>query len=79
MSLASEEQNPESSNDHFFLKEDSKEQRSSDEEDEEKDENENKPDVNHGNIFAALAALQSGQMTLSQVRKISCPKDKLNS
>ena len=69
MSLTSEEPNAdhESSNEHFFIKEDTKDQRSDDEEDESKDENENKPDISHANIFAALAALQTGQLTLSQV------------
>ena len=74
MSLTSEEPNAdhESSNEHhFFIKEDAKEQRSDEEEEEEdaesKDENENKPDLAHANVFAALAALQTGQLTLSQV------------
>ena len=69
MSLTSTEPNAdhESSNEHFFIKEDTKDQRSDDEEDESKDENENKPDISHANIFAALAALQTGQLTLSQV------------
>ena len=77
MSLTSEEPNAdhESSNEHhFFIKEDAKEQRSDEEEEEEdaesKDENENKPDLAHANVFAALAALQTGQLTLSQVRYI---------
>ena len=71
MSLTSEEPtaDQESPNEHFFLKEDNKDGRSSEEEDEGKDENENKPDVAHTNIFATLAALQTGQLTLSQVRK----------
>ena len=69
MSLTSEEPNAdhESSNEHFFIKEDTKDQRSDDEEDESKDENENKPDISHANIFPALSALQTGQLTLSQV------------
>ena len=69
MSLTSEEPTAdhESPNEHFFLKEDNKDGRSSEEEDEGKDENENKPDVAHTNIFATLAALQTGQLTLSQV------------
>ena len=72
MSLTSEEPPPDhdSSNEHFFIKEDAKDQRSDDEEEEDaesKDENENKPDLAHANIFAALAALQTGQLTLSQV------------
>ena len=72
MSLTSEEPNAdhESSNEHFFIKEDAKDQRSDDEEEEDaesKDENENKPDLAHANIFAALAALQTGQLSLSQV------------
>lgn len=76
MSLTSEEPNAdhESSNEHhFFIKEDAKDQRSDEEEEEEeedaesKDENENKPDLAHANVFAALAALQTGQLTLSQV------------
>ena len=53
------------------MKEDAKDQRSDEEEEEEdaesKDENENKPDLAHANVFAALAALQTGQLTLSQV------------
>ena len=71
MSLTSEEPTAdhESPNEHFFLKEDNKDGRSSEEEDEGKDENENKPDVAQTNIFATLAALQTGQLTLSQVRK----------
>ena len=71
MSLTSEEPTAdhESPSEHFFLKEDNKDGRSSEEEDEGKDENENKPDVAHTNIFATLAALQTGQLTLSQVRK----------
>ena len=76
MSLTSEEPNAdhESSNEHFFIKEDAKDQRSDDEEEEDaesKDENENKPDLAHANIFAALAALQTGQLTLSQVSELS--------
>ena len=69
MSLTSEDPNPdqESSNEHFFMKEDTKEHRSDDEEDHNKDENENKPEIAPANLFAALAALQTGQMTLSQV------------
>ena len=73
MSLTSEEPNAdhESSNEHhFFIKEDAKDQRSDEEEEEDvesKDENENKPDLAHANVFAALAALQTGQLTLSQV------------
>ena len=77
MSLTSEEPNTadhESSSEHFFLKEDNKDQRSSEDEDEGKDENENKSDVAHTNIFAALAALQTGQLTLSQVGNISLIK-----
>ena len=69
MSLTSTEPNAdhESSNEHFFIKEDTKDQRSDDEEDESKDETENKPDISHANIFAPLSALQIGQWTLSQV------------
>lgn len=73
MSLTSEEPNAdhESSNEHhFFIKEDAKDQRSDEEEEEDaesKDENENKPELAHANVFAALAALQTGQLTLSQV------------
>ena len=37
-------------------------------EEENKDENENKPEIAQANIFAALAALQTGQLTLSQVK-----------
>ena len=76
MSLTSEEPNAdhESSNEHhFFIKEDVKDQRSDEEEEEDtesKDENENKPDLAHANVFAALAALQTGQLTLSQVSYI---------
>ena len=79
MSLTSEEPPPDhdSSNEHFFIKEDAKDQRSDEEDEDTKDENENKPDLAHANIFAALAALQTGQLTLSQVRwsytvKIMC-------
>lgn len=70
MSLTSEEPNPdqESSNEHFFIKEDTKLDHRSDEEEENKDENENKPEIAQANIFAALAALQTGQLTLSQVK-----------
>ena len=70
MSLTSEEPPPDhdSSNEHFFIKEDAKDQRSDEEDDDTKDENENKPDLAHANIFAALAALQTGQLTLSQVK-----------
>ena len=70
MSLTSEEPNPdqESSNEHFFIKEDNKLDHRSDEEEENKDENENKPEIAQANIFAALAALQTGQLTLSQVK-----------
>ena len=71
MSLTSEEPNAdhESSNEHFFQKEESREHRSDDEEEEEsKEDAEAKPDIAHANIFAALAALQTGQLTLSQVR-----------
>ena len=69
MSLTSEEPNAdhESSNEHFFIKEDTKDQRSDDEEDESKDETENKQDISNANIFAPLAALQTGQLTPSQV------------
>ena len=69
MSLTSTEPNAdhESSNDHFFIKEDTKDQRSFEEEDESKDETENKPDISHANIFPALSALRKGQLTLSQV------------
>ena len=79
MSLTSEEPPPDhdSSNEHFFIKEDAKDQRSDEEDEDTKDENENKPDLAHANIFAALAALQTGQLTLSQVKwsytiKIRC-------
>ena len=70
MSLTSEEPPPDhdSSNEHFFIKEDAKDQRSDEEDEDTKDENENKPDLAHANIFAALAALQTGQLTLSQVK-----------
>ena len=70
MSLTSEEppQDHDSSNEHFFIKEDAKDQRSDEEDEDTKDENENKPDLAHANIFAALAALQTGQLTLSQVK-----------
>ena len=74
MSLTSDEPSTaehESANEHFFLKEDNKDQRSSEDEDEGKDENENRPDVGQTNIFAALAALQTGQLTLSQVSSFS--------
>ena len=73
MSLTSEDPNPDhdTSGEHFFVKEDAKENRSEDEEeDEAKDDTDNKPDVTHANIFAALAALQTGQLTLSQVSSI---------
>ena len=57
----------------FFVKEDSKDVKSSDDEDEEKDKNAEPEDSSQrtgGNIFAALAALQTGQMSLSQVRNL---------
>ena len=73
MNTTSEEQNVEhesfeSSKEHYFLKEDLKGQKSSDDEEDDKDDNEHQQDGNQGNIFATLAALQSGQMTLSQVK-----------
>ena len=69
MSLTSTEPNAdhESSNEYFSIKEDTKDQRSFEEEDESKDETENKPDISHANIFPALSALRTGQLTLSQV------------
>ena len=61
MSFTSTEPNAdhESSNEYFSIKEDTKDQRSDDEE----DKTENKPDILHANIFATLAALQTGQLT----------------
>ena len=59
----------ESSKEQFFIKEDSKDQKTSEDEEEDKDDSEQQQDGNQGNIFATLAALQTGQMTLSQVKQ----------
>ena len=73
MNIAPEEKNVElenfeSSKEHYFIKEDSKDQKTSDDEEEDKDDSEKQQNGSQGNIFATLAALQTGQMNLSQVK-----------
>jgi len=78
MSVTSEDPNNEtesfeSHKGHYFLKEDKKDPKSSDDEEEDKNVNGQQHDGNKGNIFATLAALQSGQMTLSQMFTAQTP------
>ena len=70
MSIAPKEnniENFESSKEKFFIKEDHKDEKHSDDEEDDKEDIEPPQDAHPGNIFATLAALQTGQMSLNQV------------